>query len=308
MRWLLAHGLTIADAEAIPALAELALGVAGDADDCVAAVEHLLLDDAFDRLARYKRFTRQQLKEGLAELLGIRNGGWSNQGDRFDNAAKALTGYTDGESFRHTKYMVDGIKKPVWLVFLEMAVAQLVSIASETHFSYSRRFVPVSLQQPKRDRITKRNLTPDEQIKAQMFIGPLLQELRRTCDETCRSAVEGGHLPMLVRLAEVVAPQKSRSIFSHGSLSVQGVEHLLQWAVYYFEPHDRDRRQAIFCLLGVKGHYWQSFESRRRIAEEYLIRIHTGPRKYRRGEQELRIFTAIARLLAELFVQEGIAT
>jgi len=288
-----------ADPEAIPMLAEMALGTDGDPDDCASSVERLL-QEALAGLHRFDRFSREQLRKGIAELLGIGDREWNTQADRFTNAAVELS-YDSGESLRKSRRkQADKTYKHVWKQCFELLVAQLVVFANQRGFTYTGRFATVATSKP-RSTPVERTLTDTEAIAAQVLAGRVFDELRSACESGIKQAVVAQKVPRCTILALLLFPD--------GGTILEKTEALFTSVISDLADNDQDRYAGMVELFDLGSLRGLTFSQRRARGHQYLKRDdnNTKLKTYRFGEEEERIFKAMARKLAEKAVRHGLA-
>ncbi len=291
-----ARGL-FADPEAIPVLAELALGTDGDPNDCAGEVERLL-QDALAHLRRFDRFSGEQLRKGTAELLGIGDHKWTTQTDRFTNAAIELR-YKNGESLRKSMHkQPDKMDKYVWKQYYELLVAQLITLANQGGFIYTGRFAtpPASQRGPIP---AERKLTDTEAIAAKVLASRIFDEMRSACEEGVERVAVTSKVPRCTILALIMFP---------GGGTISGkTEALFTSLISELAGDNQIRYDGMIELFDLGALRGLSFAQRRARARPNLSRNNdTKLKPYRSGEEEERIFKAIARKVAEKAIQHGL--
>lgn len=242
----------LADPEATPILAELALRNSGAQDDSRQAIEELLLHNALVDLRRFDRFSGRELQRAIAELLGIGEKNWANQADRFDNAANELRSYKTGESLRKTKRVQQGSGgKYVWEIFLELLVVQLVILARNAGLIAP----PLPAHTP-----SLRDSRPSSTCPGKRVNGALASEVRAVLINGTKHAIKHDGLSLLTKTADATygPPGSARD----------RVEALLTWAIASLAVTDSRNIYALLALAGLDTKYQSDRATRQRRAYE----------------------------------------
>jgi hypothetical protein len=209
----------LANPAAIPLLAELALSFDADGSprNCQKAVSKLL-HKALMRVRSFENCSGEELGNATAELLGIGTRDWTNQTDRFENAATELYAYSNGESLRKTsRKRSDGQKAKVWVIFYELLVEQLVALASDASFTPSGRFMSDTTSQlPLPSRVSA------VAVRHQLVI--VAGEASVLFRYGGARAVSENRIPCIIALAAALYPQ--------GGTPLEKVEALFTWTAH----------------------------------------------------------------------------
>jgi hypothetical protein len=304
------HGPDILDdPEAIPNLTELALALDDGSRTHSQAVLQAL-QKASAGLSRFeKKFSGREIGNALVELMGIGRRAWSNQDDRYDNAARELRTYSSGASFRNTtRTNAAGKEQRISEIFLELLAAQFVTLAKEIDFSPSFTQVekaPQSSSIALPDMSDALNLVRVHEYLASSEVKCLIDcgfgELSDISNDEALRYI----FPTLFTLATVLYPS--------GGTGLERLEALLSWAitnrqrgakhtsrgVYYLDPTEELRRTHIlidYIELGRKRHT-------SRQEREHLVRNYSNHLRLRIATKD-EIAGQLAQPLRQLAIEE----